>query len=117
MNKPSPEGEKVALARNDTSCKLFANGEKLDAKASKGCVARKKPKVSSLHTAVAFLAAARSRFGSDSPPDCHSLPKRRDGRFLHSKIFMRKKPIRFRRYPSPTGEGFISSRRYASDTH
>ena len=28
-------------------------------------------------TAATFLAAARSRSGSDSPPDCHSTPSRR----------------------------------------
>ena len=41
--------------------------------------------VNTSSTAVAVLAAARSRFGSDSPPDCHSLPKRRDER--NSKNF------------------------------
>ena len=33
--------------------------------------------VTSLRLAPPFLAAARSRSGSDSPPGCHSTPSRR----------------------------------------
>ena len=84
---------------------------------------RKHPQDASLHTAVAVpvalmrnntsstaiavLAAARSRFGSDSPLDCHSLPKRRDER--NSKNFVGRNFCLWQKLQAKETEGFVAT--------
>ena len=67
------------------------------------------PSVTAAHTCLPChrLAAARSRLGSDSPLDCHSLPRRR---FATSRREAKIQPHGYTqnvqlKKPSPVGEG------------
>jgi len=53
------------------------------------------------------LAAARSRLGSDSPPDCHSLPRRRFATHRRRSLFASSLSVGSAD-TSPGGRGLIS---------